>query len=750
MTSTPKSTRKWAESTALASVLFMGTVAAPAGAFAADAAEASDAPRFDEIVVTARKRTETMLDIPMAINVVSEKTLEKLGANDFTDILGTVPGLTAYQNGPGRTRIVIRGISNGGGNDNDTQNQETVGVYLDEIPISMGSMNPELSLFDLERVEVLRGPQGTLYGAGSMAGTIRLVSKKPNLNEVEGKVETSLSTISEGTENYSVKGLVNIPIIEDKFALRMSGYYMSNGGYIDNVLEGHEAKDINDGSSKGLKLAGRVQVNEDFTIDLTFMHHDYSDNGRPEDVDAAGELSRNYPSFDGYDDEMQIYNMTMTYDLDTVELVSSTSFFKRDIINPRSLDQFYVLVDGFGDLVPHELIDYTQTETFVQEVRVSSTTDNPLQWTVGTYFDQKDVAYQNTWPVPGSDAIMPPASGFGAPDDHLYYGTDDLTVKTFAVFGEVYYSFDKFTVTGGLRYFNWKQDISSYVSGILAGGGTTDNPAQGTADGFNPKLNVSYDVTDDMLIYAQVARGFRYGGVNGSIPEAECADDLAEVNVSIEDTKTFDADKTWNYEAGAKGRLLDGRVMVNASYFYIKWQDVQTSRRFECGFGFKENVADSSSHGLELDVTAYLMDGLSLTVGGSYMTSTLDIDVPNLNAFEGDRAPYVPKFAMNATLEYVYPLTDNMDGFVWANVQHTGHRQTEYNVNHADYRDMEAYTVANVRIGFEWENLEVSLFANNLFDDRGVVRALRRAPFDPDGAIRITPRTMGITVRGNF
>lgn len=744
--------RKWSGTTALTSAILMGTFAGSTGAYAADEAAAeSRRGGFDEIIVTARKRSETLLDIPMSINVVSEAKIAKMGANDFTDILGTVPSLTAYQNGPGRTRISIRGVSNGGGNDNDTQNQETVGVYLDEIPISMGAMNPELSLFDLERVEVLRGPQGTLYGAGSMSGTIRLVSKKPNLNEIEGKVEASLSTISEGSENYSVKGLINIPVIEDKIALRVSGYYLSNGGYIDNVLAGHEAEDVNDGSSKGLKLAARFQVSDAFTLDFTFMHHDYSDNGRPEDVDSAGELSRNYPSFDGYDDEMQIYNLTMTYDLDTVEFVSSTSFFKRDIINPRSLDQFFVLVPGFGDLVPNALIDYTQTETFVHEMRVGSTTENALQWTVGTYFDQKNIAYQNTWPVPGSDVVLgAPAAGFGAPTDHIYYGTDDLTVKTFAIFGEAYYSLDKFTVTAGLRYFNWKQDISTYASGILAGAAETDNPPQGRADGFNPKLNVSYDVTDDMLVYAQVARGFRYGGINASIPLATCGAEVAALGLDVADLKTFAPDMTWNYEAGVKGRLADGALMVNAAVFHIKWDDVQTSRRFECGFGYRENVTDLTSQGVEFEVTANLSEGLSFTTGGSYMTSNLDTPIASLSAQKGDRAPYVPEFTLNATLEYVYPINDEMEGFVWANYQHTGHRQTEFNAANADFRDMAAYDLANVRVGVTWDNFEISLFASNLFDSRGVVRALRRAPFDPDGAIRVQPRTMGITVKGNF
>jgi outer membrane receptor protein involved in Fe transport len=197
-------------------------VIAPSNALAQSQRSMAKAEMLDEVVVTARKRSETMMDVPISINVVSQETIERLGAEDFTDLLSSVPSLTAYQNGPGRTRLSIRGIANGGGNDNDTQNQETVGIYLDEMPISMGAMNPEFNLFDLQRVEVLRGPQGTLYGAGSMTGTVRLVSNDPNLDEFEGKYDVSASTVNKGSEGYSLKGLINAPIMPGKLAVRAS------------------------------------------------------------------------------------------------------------------------------------------------------------------------------------------------------------------------------------------------------------------------------------------------------------------------------------------------------------------------------------------------------------------------------------------------------------------------------------------------------------------------------------------------
>jgi len=704
---------------------------------------------LEEIVVTARKRSESLFDVPISITVMSEDTIEKLGAQDFTDLVPSVPGLNAYQNGPGRTRLYIRGIANGAGNDNDTQNGETVSIYLDEIPISLGAMNPELGLFDLDRVEVLRGPQGTLYGAGSMAGTIRQVSKKPNMQDIEGKIEAGLATISHGSQSYSLKGLINVPVVNDKFAIRASGYYNEFGGYLDNVLSGE--KDINDGTSSGLKVAGRWMISDDFTADLAYFYHDYSDNGRPEDIDATPFLSRNYPSFDGYDDEMSIVNLTLNYDLGWGQIVSSTSYFDRTVINRRSLDLLFELALPPG-ITPHELVDTTDLQVFSQEFRLTSSTDSPLQWTVGLYLDKKDTFYLNTFPVPGADAILGVSSEvFGAPVDNLFYGFDDLTVQTYALFGEAYYSIDKFTFSAGLRYFDWQQDIEFYQSGLFNGGANSDIRPQGKTNDINPKVNVSYNASDEMTFYALASRGFRYGGINGAIPAAVCAAELDEVSRAGGDVRFFDPDTLWNYELGIKGRSTGGNFSYGASYFLIKWDDMQTSRSFDCGFGFRENVGKATSQGVELEVRAAITERLVLGFGGAYVNSELDEDVPNLNAVKGDQVPYVPELSFSATADYVIPLKNGMEGLFWANVQHIGERHTEFNQDPTtNYRRMGAYTVANMRFAVRWEDLEVSLYARNLFDDGGVIRALRRPPFDPDAVIRTEPRTIGVVVRKSF
>ncbi|WP_395344189.1 TonB-dependent receptor [Ningiella sp. W23] len=737
--------RRFAKTTIFIAV---SSIIYPLSAHSQTNAAGADETAVERILVTSRKRSEAMNDVPISINVVTEELIENLGATDFTDLLGVVPSLTAYENGPGRTRLSIRGIANGGGNDNDTQNQETVGIYLDEIPISMGGMNPEFALFDLKRVEVLRGPQGTLFGAGSMTGTVRLVSNEPDLSEFGGKYEANASTISGGSENYSIQGLVNAPIIENELGIRASGYYMDNGGFIDNVVNGEQ--DLNDGISQGVKIAALYFPTDKLRVELNLFHHDYSDNGYPQDIDATPPFTRNYETFDGFDDEVNIANLTFKYDLGWAELVSSSSYFDRSIINRRSLDLLFELALPPG-IVPHELIDFTDSEVLVQEFRLSSTSDDDLQWTAGVYADKRDVFYENTFPVPGADAVLgTPSSFFGAPDDHLFYGFDDLTVETYAIFGEAYYDIGDFSITAGLRYFNWEQEIEFYQSGLFNGEAVGDVRPKESIDGFNPKLNVAYSVNDDTLVYVEASKGFRYGGINGAIPESVCADELAEVQREGGDTRFFSPDEIWNYELGVKGVSRTGVFSYNATVFHIDWSDMQTSRAFECGFGFRENVGEATSQGIEFEVSVKPIDELTLSAGGAYIDSTLDADVPNLSAVKGDPAPFVPETTFNASAQYERPVMDNYLGFAFFNVQCIGDRATEFNVDGPNYREMDAYTVANLRFGLRFDVYEVSLFANNMFDEDGVVRAIGRPPFDQPAAIRVMPRTIGVTFRGQY
>ena len=294
-------------------------------------------------------------------------------------------------------------------------------------------------------------------------------------------------------------------------------------------------------------------------------------------------------------------------------------------------------------------------------------------------------------------------------------------------------------------------DDVNQLERFFNGGANSDPRPESTEDGFNPKVTLAYDVNDEMMVYALASRGFRYGGINGAIPESVCADELEQVERQGGDVPFFEPDSLWNYELGTKGTGAGGALSYSASYFLIKWDDMQTSRSFECGFGFRENVGKATSQGVELELHAAVTDRWLLGFGGAYINSELDQDVPNLNAVKGDQVPYVPEFSFSASSDYSFPMGDSLEGLFWANVQYIGTRHTEFNHDpNTNYRKMDDYTVANARFSVLWNDFDFSFYMHNVFDNDGVVRALRRPPFDPDAVIRTQPRTIGLMVRKNF
>jgi iron complex outermembrane recepter protein len=697
---------------------------------------------ISEVVVTAQKRTQSLQDIPLSVNVVDSHTVDNLGAQNFTDLLSSVPSLTAYQNGPGRSQLIIRGVTSNSISEDEPQTQETVGLYVDETAISVSGFNPENGLFDLERVEVLRGPQGTLYGAGAMSGAVRLVTRKPNLTDFGGKAETTVSDVRHGSMGYDVKGVVNIPLIQDKAALRLLAYHTEFGGYIDNTTTGE--KDLNDNESSGVRAALRLVPASDWTIDLSVFAHEFSDGGRS--IDEGG-LKRAYRSEEGSDFENQIYNATIVKTFDAFDVTSSTSYLNVDVVNKRQLDK--ILATLTTDLFS-ALRDTTNVKDFTQEVRIASRGEGALTWLVGGYYNHRDRYYVNAFPVPGIDAELGlPSSSFGAPSDTLFFGIQDISVEQGAIFGEATYTTGPLAFTAGLRWFTWKQDYSLNSGGLFNGGPTSTGQRKTKEDGVNPKFNVTYRINEDNLLYAQAAKGFRFGGINDVIPANVCAAELATINREGDPT-VYGPDKLWNYEIGNKSTFLDRRLTLNASAYVIKWKGIQTNRDLDCGFGFRENAGDLTSKGLEIEATYRPIDGLTLTAGGAYTDSTLDHDVANLQADEGDRAPFVPKYSFNGTAEYVFPVSDAIEGFVWGNYQYVGDRATDFSSLQSRYRKMDSYNVVNVRAGARVRDVEVSAFVKNLGDSRGVLRALASTPFDAEGAIRIQPRTVGLTVRADF
>lgn len=704
-------------------------------------AEPVQATTLDSVTVTASKRSQSIQDLNFSISAISQEELQNSGARNFTDLISAVPSLSAFQTGNGRSQLIMRGVATGASSEDDPQTQETVGLYIDESPVSVNGFNPEAGMFDLERVEVLRGPQGTLYGAGAMSGAIRMVTRKPELDTFGGDVEMGVGSINHGGTSHSLKAVVNLPVADGVAALRAAAYTDHFGGFIKNLGTGE--KNINRSTVNGGRVALRVVPNDRLTIDLSGWLQKNSDHGRGLD---EGGYARTYLSPEGSNQEFNLSNLTVTGDFDWGSVVSSTSYFDMDILNRWALDKTLEL---FAPELHYALADTTRINALTQEVRAVSDNDGPLKWLVGAYYNRRTRGYTNSWPVPGWDQTTGYVSAdFGAPDDHPFWGIQNVHTQETALFGEATYSWDKVDLTLGLRAFDWSMRHWQYQSGFFNGGATSNGMQRTSESGVNPKFNAGYRVNEDHLVYFQAARGFRYGGINQVIPINLCGEELEQNGLSP--SESYDSDKLWNYEVGNKSAFFDNRLTVNSALYVIKWSDVQVRRGLNCGVNYRENGAGLTSKGAELEVAYRPAAGLVVKAGAAYTHATLDQDVPQLSAQQGDFAPYVPKFTFNTSAAYDFPIKEGLDGFVWGSWQYTGRRQSDFNPALSTFRRIDAYNTLNLRAGLRWEKVELSAYVNNVGDSDGVVRQVASTPFYPDGSYRITPRTVGMTMRVAF
>lgn len=714
----------------------------------------ADVPALEEVVVTASKRGEQALqDIPMAIQAVGEQTLSKLSAESFNDYIKLVPGLTAVSSGGGQSQIVMRGVNATRVNHNDVQEQATVGVYIDEMPVSASGFNPDLNLFDLNRVEVLRGPQGTLYGAASMSGAIRLITNKPNVSEIEGKAEATLSTTEEGGENYSVKGLINFPVLEDKAAVRASVYRTDMDGYIDNLL-GDD--DYNDEEIMGGRVSLLFMPNDRLEIIASVLHQEYEAGGRPDEKSASDnadiqqfsgqvisdELQTVKFFEDGFDDDFDLYNLTLTYDFESVQLVSSTSYFDRSFSN--TLDDTFRVSRVLGPILNQQFVlnqffNDSEVRNITEELRLSSTGDGWLQWVVGAYYDDQSQEFDQDTIIPGSPI-------------KIFVGEQDIDQTQVAVFGELTAQLtDKIEVTFGLRWFDYERDALIIADGVANGGPTLVDNESGE-NGFNPKYQVTYHASEDALFYASAAKGFRNGKISGFVPAFLCGAELASLGL---DPTGTDVDTLWNYEVGAKTTLAEGQLTLNGAAYYIDWEDIQNRIQLQCGFSVDGNAGEITSKGIELDIGYRPSDNLSLTLGVTYTDSELTETAAFLPFADGSSAPYVPEWTVSSSAEYYFPITDGAYGFARADIRYVDSSYNEFSDDGVKFDGsradkLDAYTIVDLTVGMDInERWMVTAFVKNAFDDEVITN------IDPDRNLpadytRARPRTIGVSVKANF
>ncbi|QFT76164.1 TonB-dependent receptor [Erythrobacter sp. THAF29] len=754
------------------------------------------------IVVTATKRDTTIQDTPFSISALTAEDIQKSGATNLEDISRNVAGLSVQNLGPGQSQVSVRGVSAGQVVRDQPGVKEQVGVYLDESVISLSLFTPDLDLFDLNRVETLRGPQGTLFGSGSVGGTIRYITNQPTLGVTEGAFEANVNVVDGGDVGWHTKGAVNLPLGENG-AVRAVGYYTQYAGFIDALGPGG-GENINGGERYGGRIAATLDTGEGFSITPRIVYQKVEADGfnRQEIFNLfanpftttrppiqLGEREQFLLLQEAFEDETFIADVVVEADFGGVTLTGVSSYINRDILVSRDASALTgsVSVDlGYPEaavLLPSNLRDTTDLETFSQELRLASDTDGPLQWLVGIFYSEVDRVYAQRLPTPGYAAATDATLGAGTsaavangfPDLDSPFNSDlPYDISQFAVFGEASFDItDALTFTAGGRYYDFEETRTITTGGLFANGdsGVVDTTS---SDGFTPRFLLSYEVTPDITINAQASQGFRLGGVNDPLNVPLCnAQDLALFG-GFQD---YDDETLWNYELGVKTQ--GNGFTFNAAGFYNDISDLQvTLDAGSCSSRIVFNVPEAHSLGIEAELGLNPAPGLNFNLSGSWIEAEFDTTLPGALAGatgirEGNRLPSVPEFQLSASGSYEFPISDGADAFLAASFTHVGSRFTQP----ADQEDnprtfvsglpfggapgtdavvvdllLPDYQLVNISAGVDFENgLSLVIYANNVLDENALLSFDRERGGRARLGYRIgQPRTFGATARFEF
>jgi iron complex outermembrane recepter protein len=733
-------------------------------AAAADAGSSDTGLALQEVVVSAtRIGEESVQKTPMAISVVSPAGLDNKGLSGIADFVGQLPSVSMQSVSPGENTIEMRGLVTSEINPTNSQQRSLVALYLDDSSIGQEGFNPDLHVYDLERVEVIRGPQGTLYGAGSMAGTIRLITKKPDLHSFLGDADASVSTTEHGGTNYSIRGMVNLPLIDDRLAARLVLYRSDDSGYIDNIELGR--RDSNPDYATQGRLALRWVPTDTLTVDGSLTFARLNSQGRNAVYPSLGNYVYQSLTPETLSDDFKLYNVTADWDVSFAHLISSTSYTQRRVQQRESYESTDENLLTPGTQLVADNLNQNDLHKFQEELRLVSRPDQPLRWIAGAYFERDSQFYPQILNSPGFDAAF--GSEIGDPTfnsqtdygtlapDMPFYGTINVVERQFALFGEVTYSvLPKLDVTLGARYFDFKDDFNLFFTGA-AGAIQPGEPDTGSGEqrsrGVNPRGVVSFKLNDEVMLYGEAARGFRYGGVNEPAPVVFCADQLSAIGLSAS-PQSFGPDHLWSYTLGEKGTFSDGRVRLNVDGFYIDWSDVQTIHDLTCGYNFTQNSGKVKSQGLELDSQFRATSALTLGLSGSFTDATANGAIPNLGAENGDRAPFFPRTIVSLSGQYDIQAPGGKV-IISSDYTYRSRASTDFSAAAFDYLVIPSSVLLNGSIAYETGRWSLSVFGTNLTNNHLVsLRDVNTNGVFQPGTLEYwgRPRTIGVHAHLSF
>lgn len=724
----------------------------------------SSAGFLQEVIVTAEKRAQPLQDVPMSITAVTNAALQNLGASTLADIARAVPGLSVFSAGPGQNIINIRGISSAGGS------APTVGFYIDDTPVPNGTGNgydPDPVLFDLARVEVLEGPQGTLYGASSMGGTVRYITEQPDLQNFDATLKATGSFTEAGGLNNEYDGMINVPL-SSTTAIRASATYRNNSGYIDreeidptNILaaapDSPVDKDVNTESTAATRIALEYKPLQSLTFTPSVMFQ-RMDLGAPFTFDdPPGSFNNPVQLRDTNEpiaNEFTLLALPIEADVGRVHIVSDSSYydsFFQAVEDESKVGYYYFSPAPQTYVYPSPFWNDFHQKQFTEEARATATV-GPVRGLIGGYFSHANApAYFYEPILPGYN------TAFGTPFGNTEFYTQDAGNRTedLAGFGQFDVSITHaLLLTLGYRVFQHTDASSNQGNGVFNGGPVGGAQVYHTKEtGNTPKVGVSYHLTREAMLYANAAKGYRPGATGAGVPAGICAGDLAAINRTAASTGSYEPDTLWDYEAGVKVTAEQLGLSVNSAVYYMKWKDLQQLILLPvCGFDFTGNFGTAVSKGAELQVHYALSQALLVSASGSYTQAQLASTVVGAQGESGNPLENVPKWTGSLAIDYHRLIRTGVSGFAHLDMS-TSSRQYNNFVPSSIYYATGGYTLANGRVGVNTGNWQIAFFADNLLNKHAETALPNSYAINLPDTRMVSlnrPRTVGFDVQREF
>jgi iron complex outermembrane receptor protein len=689
------------------------------------------------VVVTAQKRSESVLNTPLSITALSGEGLSAAGASDFQDYARSVPGLSAEGSGVGRNQVVVRGVTTGYG-----QRAATVGQYIDDVPLNFNftetrpsQVNVDPDLFDVQRVEVLRGPQGTLYGATALAGVLKIVTNDPSLDRYEARIQGSGAGVDHGDADYALRGMVSAPIVTDKVGLRIVGYDDEQGGIIDNVGTGKN--DGDEQTSKGARAILLVKPVEGVRLRGAIIYQDIDEHGfSSSDVDPAtgqftyGAYKQSRLTPEHAELKSTIYSLNGGFDLGHYAVLDVSYGYqeaKRGTYSDLSEGSLFGLPPGSPNSDLHTYLSGSGKSSV--EARLSSTHTEHFDWMVGAYYTEERLDFGQDELELGQSALH--ITGVAHYQEEAGFGNATWHITS------------KWDLEGGVRYSRTDQH---FTANALLGAISIPDFGRSTSDeGADWAASLRYKPEQDLTLYGRVATGFNPGSLN------LVARAINTLVPALAVPETTQREQLINYEGGAKARFWDGRATLDASAYYIDWSKIQlTMNTVASGLTYTDNAGDATVKGFEFEGAVRPLDELTLSATGAYTDAELTkvIGEPTNGERKGDNLPGVPKYSFALNADEERPLRGEWVGFAGASLTYLGERPAIFpaNPDYSDFIKMKPSTTLDLRLGVRTPRYEIMVFAKNLTD------ALVETAFDPQFSQMYygRPRTVGVRLDARF